>query len=194
MDVTVSLGASGQAELMTAGVALLSALLGAGVGAYCSHLGTKASRRQIVVGGMKAIAAELEVNIASYNDEVAPHLREMEADDVFHFKWPVHGDYFPVYAANAALLGELKDEGLSREIITAVRNAKGMVDSIQFNALMVERYVDVRDGTAGLSVDGAAEVLEMREQLVEYAQRLREGDLRLREGVSALLPKIRALR
>lgn len=179
--------------LISTAVGAIAAIVGGVVAAEVEKKHAREARRATVVGGVKAIGAELSVNFTRYEERLAPSLRALRRGDIFNFTWPVQAEYFPVYAANASLLGELGNDQLAREIITAVAHAKGMVDSLRLNTDLVQKYELVVKSAESATEDGATEILQQRARLEEYAVALKGLDQLLTDTVTGLLPKIDAL-
>lgn len=97
--------------------------------AHFSKRHAAAARRAVVVGGVKAIGAELAVNYRRYEQQLAPTVRRLGPNEYLTINWPLQSEYFGVYAANAGLLGELADDALAEELIETITAGKGLVDS-----------------------------------------------------------------
>lgn len=182
--------------------ALLSNLIGASaalagviLAAHFSKKHAQAARRVIVVGGVKALWAEMTVNFARYEEVLAETVRTLEHDHFLTVNWPIHSDYFSVYAANAGLLGELDDDELAADIIEAVTAAKGLVDSLRLNLQMVETLEAMRAraniGEGGVDLESQIEAQETH--LVTYAAGIQSIDARLTVAMKAMAPRIAAL-
>lgn len=184
------------------GAGLIGALIGGFfalgatlLAAHFSKTQSAAARRAVVVGGVKAIGAELAVNFRRFEQQLAPTLRGLGANEYLAINWPIQSEYFGVYAANAGLLGELGDDALAEEIIETVTAGKGLVDSLRLNVQMVKELEAAR--VRGHDVAGvplAAELAAREQLLVAYAAGLRSIDVRLAAGVASLGPKISALK
>jgi len=183
--------------------ALLSTLVGAGSAVFGVVLGAglerkhaAEARRAIVVGGIKALWAEMAVNMERYETELAGRVRQLEADGYLAVNWPIHSDYFAVYAANAGLLGEVNDDQLAKDIIKSVTIAKGMVDSLRLNLEILQELNRVNDEgartnwTIGLEMKRS----DLEDQLVAYGQNFIRLDKALSTAFSEITPRIAALR
>ena len=186
---------------------LLSGLIGSVIGALAGFLGSwcaaerqashqRQSRlfdeRATVVGFVGAIEAEFSVAWDRYQKRVQLELRQVEDGGIFNLQWPVRHDYFPVYRANAGLLGKIEDAGLRRQIVETYTSAQGMLDSISLNTeilLKLEKiYVENE------SAEGRTQELidHLRDLLVKYASALKVSDADLTDKAEALLEALRA--
>lgn len=171
------------------------ALLGVMLAAHFAKRHAEAARRKLVLGGVRAITAELAVNFARYEAMAAPAIRRVADGERMNFHWPITSEYFAVYAANAGLLGELDDDDLAKEIIEVVTAAKGLVDSLRLNVQMLGELVAVMARQTEPPDPGlAAEIAARDRNLIAYAVGIRELDVRLSEGVASVTEKVAALK
>jgi len=156
----------------------------------------KAQRRTVVVGGIKAIWAEMIVNFVSYEERVGYIVRGLKPDEYLTIQWSMQFEYFGVYATNAGFLGELGDDGLAGEIISVVSSAKGLVESVTLNSEKFREFSLLseksRRGEGGTELALAAVDLEV--QLVEYAQIIKREDERISAAILRISPRIAALK
>jgi hypothetical protein len=188
---------------------LLSGLVGSVVGAMAGFFGSWwAAERQalhqakarasdeaaLVAGFVGAIEAEFSVAWGLYEIRVRPVLSEVQDGEIFNFQWPVRHDYFPVYRANAGLLGRVKDNELRRNIVETYTAAQGLLDSLALNTEMVmklERLVSENEMFEGKRQDRVAEHCGL---LVAYAKALKNSDGEFAAMARNLLRALRAYR
>lgn len=198
MGIDISIGGAGfdWSALLSNGIGAIAALTGVSLTAHFSKKHARAARRAIVVGGVKALWAEMTVNFTRYEAMLADTVRTLESDHYLTVNWPIHSDYFSVYAANAGLLGELGDDKLAADIIEVVTAAKGLVDSLRLNLEMVEALDEMRrranTGEGGLDLKAKIDVLETN--LVTYAAGIKSIDVRLTAAMKSMAPQISALK
>lgn len=174
----------------------LFALIATMLAAHFSERQAKRQRRAVVVGGVKALWAEMQVNFSRYEEELAGQIRALTPNEYLAVNWPLKSDYFAVYAANAGLLGELSDDALAFQIVQTVTAAKGLVDSLRLNLEMMEALAPLlaraRAGERGADLDLL--IQERETQLINYGQTLKGIDPILTGGMTRLTPRIAALK
>ena len=197
MGIDISFDGTGfdWSALLSNGIGAIVALAGVGLAAHFAKKHARAARRATVIGGVKALWAEMTVNFTRYEAMLAQTVRTLEADHYLTVNWPIHSEYFSVYAANAGLLGELGDDKLAADIIEAVTAAKGLVDSLRLNLEMVEELAAMRGrantGAGGLDLEAEIEAHET--QLVTFAAGIKTIDGRLTAAMKEMAPRIAAL-
>ena len=173
----------------------LFALVATLIAAALSDRQAKRHRRAVVIGGVRAIWAEMKVNFERYENELANTLRNLADDDYLTINWPLQSEYFSVYAASAGLLGELDDDVLAFDIVKTVTTAKGLIDSLRLNLEFVEALAEMksraRAGQGG--VDLELLIVDREAQLVGYAASIKNIDPILTEAMANLGPRINAL-
>ncbi len=182
--------------------ALFSTLVGAGaavlgvfLGAVLERKRAAEARRAVVIGGVRALWAEMAVNMERYEGELAGRVRQLKDDDYLDINWPIHSDYFAAYAANAGLLGEVDDDQLAKDIIRTVTMAKGVVDSLRFNLELLHELKRVNDEGARTGWTSELEMrrLDLECQLALYGQNFVRMDELLSKAFSEISPRVAAL-
>jgi hypothetical protein len=195
IDISFSGASFDWSALLSNGIGAIAALAGVALTAHFAKNDARAARRAIVVGGVKALWAEMTVNFTRYEAMLAEAVRTLETDHYLTVNWPIQSDYFSVYAANAGLLGELGDDRLAADIIEAVTAAKGLIDSLRLNLEMVQNLEVMRGranaGEGGLDLEAQIEAQEAH--LVTYAVGIKSIDARLTAAMRTMAPRIAAL-
>ena len=186
--------------------ALIFGLLGALIGGISVLVATimaakyaekqdMADRRMVVVGGVRAMWAEMTINYIRYEDALGHTIRNLGPDQFLTANWPLHSEYFAVYSANAALLGELNDDALAYEIIDTITAAKGLLDSLQLNLQMVQQQTHLKSliKAQGTSSPLIPKATALEAVLVDYARGLQKLDARITHGILDISPRIKAL-
>lgn len=152
-------------------------------------------RRIVVVGGVRAMWAEITINYIRYDDVMGKAIRNLGPDEYLTANWPLHSEYFSVYSANAALLGELNDDALAYEIIDTITAAKGLLDSLQLNLQMVEQLNHLKNliRAQGPHSTLIPKATKLETALVEYGRGLKLLDARITHGITEISPRIEAL-
>lgn len=200
MDLSVTIaGGSDWSDLWQSLIGALVggffALLAVMVAAHFSKKQAREDRRAVVVGGVRALWQEMTVNFNRYEQILGPVIRGIGPDEVLTVNWPVHSDYFSVYAANAGLLGELEDDALAGEIIEIVAAAKGMIDSLRLNVTMIEELNEIQNQAVDRGrAHQVAAAMRVKSRLVEYALGLKALDIRITEGMAKISPRVAALK
>ena len=149
----------------------------------------------VVIGGVRSMWAEMTINYIRYEDVMGKAIRNLGPAEYLTANWPLHSEYFSVYSANAALLGELNDDALAYEIIDTITAAKGLLDSLQLNLHMVQQLNHLKSliKLQGLHSPLIAKATKLEIALIEYGRGLKLLDARINKGINEISPRIEAL-
>jgi hypothetical protein len=93
----------------------------------------------LIEGFVQAALAEIATLWESYQGLAGKRLELLERGKPFLYIYPMTGDYFSVYTANAFFIGRIKDERLRKAIVETYTRARWLIDSYKINNDMVQR-------------------------------------------------------
>lgn len=136
----------------------------------------------IAVG--QAVRSELEVMWQLSEKQIAPAVRRISSGKPLVTRFVLNGAVFPVYDANAALLGRIDDANVRASIVRAYAFARSFVDTIAMNNRLVDKLESL-SGTSGADRQAAWIALDEYGRLVVDAHQNLEaqyGDVMQRTG------------
>ena len=155
--------------------ALVGALIGSfsmGIVNYVLDTGRRCIRTKSLCLGL---AAELETIWGQHTRNCGTALMQVAEGAHFTGYYPIGGDYFVNYHANASDLGELRSTELRANIVATYSELKGLIDSFQlYNELLMGRL-------------GTQNALTTR----EYTEKLKRMNAHLDEAIPRLVTDLK---
>jgi hypothetical protein len=192
------------ANIISIVLGLLGALFGAAIGGWATLKAAKISNahqlklqkeehRRNVLGVLRAVRCELEVLGEFYGKEAGKFLASLKSGEPLLTYFSLTERYFIVYPANTALIAQLDDPELSRNIITVYNKANFLIEMFRIN----NRYLDMREECERLSRDGTEPKYRVRGNKIlslqiQHSTQLKGLDVALKSETSELLDKIAA--
>lgn len=141
---------------------------------------------------LQALHDELETVLEVYTHTIGSRIEALPKGHAFAYFWPVSADYFTVYNANAVFIGHLKDDDMRKALIKTYTYARTLIDSFRLNNGLLERSHNAHFMNLQAASTANAQIAAATwQQLLDYAESLREGHERLRESMSDTLRRLR---
>jgi len=135
-------------------IPLLTALIGAGIGAYVAFrvsresltkafqdaldLDTRRSREN-VRGFLLGVQAEVQALRRAYEREFLEAVMLLEPGKAFEYTYPIYGQYLTVFESGAHMLGQVPDSELRTDIIELYTKIRGLIDTHLYNNELLEK-------------------------------------------------------
>ena len=150
-------------------------------------------QRKRVSNMLAGMTAELVAIEVRYNATAGAEIEKTKTDEAVKFYFPVTQDYFSVFHANAANLGELQDDDLRAEIILGYTKLKGFVDTFRMNNRFYEDYSKAAaDHSQNTSHAELANKYKAAEQaLCVYGNKIREAHKEFKTQLPRLIERVK---
>ncbi len=193
------------ATVVTAVVAIVIGFLAAYMGAratlraahqeHQSNLELQQETRATLVRGVvQSIYAELATLWEIYRDEFGEEWDNHCEDDAFLIYYPLNQDYFTVYNANSAFIGQIPDEELRAAIIRAYLRAKGLIDSHLLNNKLLDEHTRLTNAMSGSTDDIEKKIADDAfNELVNYGKGIRSAYEEAKSAILSVLTQIENL-
>ena len=130
----------GSAEIKAAVIGgIVGSMLGGGFSAlatwqaYKHNLALERIKTQETINGiLQALHLEMEAVLKSF-EWFGEQLNDVKEGEVFAYSFQIRCNYFVVYPNNTAIIGQIEDANLVRQIIASYTSASSFLDAIEVN-------------------------------------------------------------
>lgn len=133
---------------------------------------------------------EFEITWNLFNNNYGPAITELTENDMLDAHFPISGELFPLYIANANLIGGIPDNDLRKCIITAHKMAESMAESLRYNNSLLAERENIEHPPGDGPIDNTR-LEKIQRQLIKYAKGVKNLHETLGDSVPPLLVSLK---